>query len=233
MHDHCADNAELYALGALDDAERDEVEQHLRECPACARLVGAAESEVATIAAMEPVHAAPRDLSRRMEELFRNQRQFARARIAPPAWRLPATIAAALIVGLLPSLFLWAETRNMRGAMLAQTAAMERVMAQPHRLSSFQTMAPPTTARVAYAPNGSWYVVVVAGASKPLGVAWMHGGKRTMLGEAVPHGNLAMLYLPKSHRMDRLALMDGDRIVGQAILSWGKTLPDRQGARSS
>jgi hypothetical protein len=94
-------------------------------------------------------------------------------------------------------------------------------------------MPAPTTAQVAYAANGSWYVVMVRGTSKPLSVAWVHGGERTMLGDAVPHGDMAMLYLPKSHRMDRLALMDGDRIVAQAILSWQKTLPSRQAARSS
>jgi hypothetical protein len=60
----------------------------------------------------------------------------------------------------------------------------------------------------------------VRGASKPLSVAWMHDGQQTMLGSAVPKGNVAMLYLPKSHRMDHLALMDGDRVVGEASLSW-------------
>ena len=121
----------------------------------------------------------------------------------------------------------------MHGAMLSQNVAMERVASQPHRMATFETMPPATTAQVAYAFNGSWYVVLVAGIAKPLRVAWMHGGQRTMLGDAVPHGNLAMLYLPKSHRMDRLALMDGDRIVAQAILSWQKTPPNRQAGRSS
>jgi hypothetical protein len=52
-----------------------------------------------------------------------------------------------------------------------------------------------------------------------------------MLGNAVPNGNVAMLYLPKSHRMDRLALMDGDRVVAEATLSWQRTVPNRHGAR--
>jgi hypothetical protein len=71
-----------------------------------------------------------------------------------------------------------------------------------------------------YAPDGSWYVIVVREASRPLAVIWMHDGQHTMLGSAVPKGNVAMLYLPKSHRMDRLALMDGDRVIAEAALSW-------------
>lgn len=232
-HEHCADLAELYALGALDDAERADVERHLLECPACAQLVAAAEADVALIASQQPLLAVPSDLNRRVDRLFRDERPSSFARRGASTWTFPAAVAAALIVGLLPSIFFWTQTRAMHGSMLAQNAAMERILSQPHRMATFQTMPPATTARVAYASDGSWYVVMIRGESKPLRVAWMHGGERTVLGDAAPHGNLAMLYLPKSHRMDRLALMDGDRIVAQAILSWQKTPPNPQGARSS
>lgn len=93
-------------------------------------------------------------------------------------------------------------------------------------------MQPSPPAEVVYAPDGSWYLVVVRDAGKALDVVWMHDGERTMLGRATPRGNLAMLYLPKSHRMDRLALMDGGRVVAEATLSWRRSGPSRQGARS-
>ena len=64
-----------------------------------------------------------------------------------------------------------------------------------------------------YAPDGSWYVVVIRNATKALDVVWMHDGERSMLGRAMPVGDVSTLYLPKSHRMDTLALMDGDRVV--------------------
>ena len=120
----------------------------------------------------------------------------------------------------------------MHAAMLAQDAAMARVTGSPHRMAAFHPMQASPPAEVAYALDGSWYVIVVRGASKTLSVAWMHGKQRTMLGDAVPRGDLAMLYLPKSHRMDRLVLMDGDRILAQATLSWERTPPSRQGGRS-
>jgi anti-sigma-K factor RskA len=232
-HERCGDLAEFYALGILGDAERTEVEQHLRECPACAHLVGAAENDVATIASTEPILPAPVDLHRRVDRLFQRERARSFARLRTMPWGVPAAVAAALIVGTFPSIYFWSQSQAVEVAMQTQSAAMERIASEPHRIASFAAMPPTATAQVAYAADGSWYVIVVRGESKPLSVAWMHGGKKTMLGDAVPQGNLAMLYLPKSHRMEHLALMDGDRIVAQATLSWQKTSPNRQGDRSS
>jgi hypothetical protein len=41
-----------------------------------------------------------------------------------------------------------------------------------------------------------------------------------MLGTAMPHGDVALLYLPKSKRMDQLALMDGEQVVASAQLAF-------------
>ena len=102
----------------------------------------------------------------------------------------------------------------MHQAMLADADAMARVAANPHRSVAFAGR----DARVMYAPDGSWYVVVIRGVHAPLHVMWPHDGEQTMLGTAVPHGDVALLYLPKSHRMDQLALVEGGRVVGQAQL---------------
>jgi len=69
-----------------------------------------------------------------------------------------------------------------------------------------------------YAPDGSWYCIIIRGASAPLHVMWPHDGTQTMLGTAMPHGDIALLYLPKSHRMDQLSLMQDGHVVGQAQL---------------
>ncbi|MGA8098567.1 MAG: zf-HC2 domain-containing protein [Candidatus Cybelea sp.] len=222
-HEYVAERAELYALGALDDDERRAIEAHLRECSSCSRLVGAAERDVALIASMEAHREAPPELAARIERTIRPQRS---------AWQLPYALAAALLVGLLPSAYFWSENRGMHATMLAQNAVMERLAGAPHRMTRFHPMQPSPPAEVVYAPDGSWYLVVVRDAGKALDVVWMHDGERTMLGRATPRGNLAMLYLPKSHRMDRLALMDGDRVVAEATLSWRRSGPNRQGARS-
>ncbi|MGA7246578.1 MAG: hypothetical protein WBW89_02380, partial [Candidatus Cybelea sp.] len=141
-------------------------------------------------------------------------------------------LAAALLVGLLPSAYFWSENRRIHATMLAQNAVVERLAGAPHRMTNFHPMQAGPAADVVYAPDGSWYLVVVRDADKALDVAWMHDGERTMLGRVVPRGNLAMLYLPKSHRMDRLALVDGGRVVAEATLSWRRSDPNRRGARS-
>jgi hypothetical protein len=229
---HVADLAELYALGVLDDDARAAVDAHLQHCPSCAAFIASAERDVALIASMESRLQAPPELQGRIERLVDTGMTLLPERAYARKWTLPAALAAALIVGLLPSVYFWSENRSMHGAMLTQSAAIERVAGAPHRTTAFHVMPGGSPADVMYAPDGSWYVVVVRGSSRPLSVAWMHDGTHTMLGDAIPRGNIAMLYLPKSHRMDRLALMDGDRVVAEAALSWRKTALSRRGARS-
>jgi anti-sigma factor RsiW len=223
-HEQIADLAELYALGALTDSERASVDDHLRDCATCAQLLGKAERDVALIASMQPQRAAPRDLQARVERTLQTRQQ---------TWLPAMAIAAAVAIAFLPSLYLWSQTEALHRTMVAQTAAMERLAEAPHRMARFQTTAGMPPAEVVYAPDGSWYLVLVHGASKPFSVAWMHDGTKTMLGDTVPRGNLASLYLPKSHRMDRIALMDGDRIVGEATLSWQRTSLNRRDDRSA
>jgi len=230
---HVEDLVELYTLGALTDEERTVVDEHLRACVNCTRLVGESERDLALIASRETQRTAPRELATRVERMLRAHKIVSsRAESRDGRWRLAAAMAAAFIVGILPSLYLWNENRELHGAMLAQSAAMERVVLAAHRTSAFHPTKKGPPAQVMYAPDGSWYVVIVRGVSKTLAVVWMHDGAHTMLGNAVPHGGIATLYLPKSHRMDRLALMDGGRVVAEATLSWEKTPPSRPGARS-
>ena len=73
---------------------------------------------------------------------------------------------------------------------------------------------------VMYGNDGSWYCVFAKGA-KALSVVWKHDGQTTMLGTMVQHGDVALLYLPKSHRMDQLAIMSGDQVVSQVSLAFG------------
>ena len=218
---HIGERAALYALGALDATESIAVEAHLRVCAECTNLVGQAERDVATIASLETRREAPLALRERIERLLA---PAVAPLITRPGMRISwpsiAAIAAAFLIGVLPSAYLWERNRAMQDAMLYESAAMDRLAATEHRTAAFRGPGGVLAANVAYAPDGSWYVIVVRGASHALRVAWMHDGAQTMLGEAVPHGRVAMLYLPKSHRMEQLALMDGQRIVAQATLRY-------------
>ena len=184
-HDHVADRAELYALGALDPGENATIETHLRQCSSCARIVGSAERDVALIASRETRRNAPPELAGRIERTL-EVNQSEPLRTGRYAWRLPAALAAALLIGLLPSAYFWSEYRTLHGAMLAQNAAMERLASAAHRTATFQAAHGTSRAEVIYGTDGSWYLVVVRDPSRTLAVAWMHDGEHTMLGSAIP-----------------------------------------------
>jgi anti-sigma factor RsiW len=218
---HLGERSALYALGALDDAEFSALEAHLRVCAECANLVGQAERDVATIASLEARRDAPLELTERIERLLApaaSHRMPQRAMRV--SWPRIAAIAAAFLIGVLPSAYLWERNRTMQDAMLDESAAMDRIAASTHRTAAFRGSGGVLAGNVMYARDGSWYVILVQGAPRALQVAWMHDGRRTMLGSATPHGATAMLYLPRSHRMGQLALMDGQRILAQATLRY-------------
>jgi len=194
MTDHLGELAALYALGILDPDERQSAEAHLAHCDACRRLLAQAEADVTAMVAAQPQLKPP----------------------APPVrWNLRAlAVAAAIVVALLPSGYLLEENLAMHRTMLADSAAIDRVMSTPHRTAAFSG----TDAHVMYGKDGSWYVIVVRGVAAPLHVMWPHDGTSTMLGTAVPHGDVALLYLPQSHRMQQLALEVNGHVVGQAQL---------------
>jgi hypothetical protein len=212
--DHIDDSAALYALGVVDDELRVRIDRHVAECDACNELLGAAENDVAAMAAAQPLRqpqAAP--VARRPQRQPRSWRPTS-------AWPVWGALAAAVAIAVLPSTYFWHQNQAMHGAMVANADAMNRLAISSFRTAAFNGMNQGASARVMYAPDGSWYVVLVHGATKPLQVAWMHDGRQTMLGAAEPHGDVAMLYLPKSHRMNQLALFDGQRVVAEAQLAY-------------
>ena len=119
---HDAERAALYALGALSEGEAREFERHARTCPQCARAIGDAERDVALLVALQPQHQPPLELTARVQRALRPQ-----AALPDPLWRF-AAVAAAFIVGLLPSAWLWQENRSMHAAMTEQGAAMDRLV---------------------------------------------------------------------------------------------------------
>jgi anti-sigma factor RsiW len=225
-HDEVTEYAALYALGALDDDLRASIDEHAFACDRCARVLGQAEHDVTVIASTERRHEVPPELAGRIHRMLVREevpsipvRRLARTR--SPWVSSFAAVAAAFVIGVLPSLYFWQQSRAMHDTMLADSAAIGRVASMPHRMVAFEEMnGGRAQAKVMYARDGSWYVVLVQDVSKTLQVAWMHDGQRTMLGNAVPHGEVAMLYLPNSHRMDHLALMDGEQIVAVANLAY-------------
>jgi anti-sigma factor RsiW len=206
MTDHIGEDAALYALGMLETDERERIDAHVAACDACMRLLGQAEADVTSAVLAQPLVAAPvADLAQR------------RAAAQAPRWNVSMrAIAAVLILALLPIGYLYEQNRTMHDAVAMESDAMMRMASSPHAIVAFSG----SDAKVIYAKDGSWYCVLMHDATAPVEVAWLHDGTKTMLGRVVqmPHSNVAMLYLPSSHRMDQLVLMSDGQIVAQAQL---------------
>lgn len=201
MSDHLGENAALYALGMLSERETAGVLAHASACDACGRLLAQAEDDVATIAATQPQFEPPATIV-----------PFERA-ARRRAWYAPAlAFAAALILAIVPASCLVTANQRMHQATM-YADAVQRMIESPHRTVAFSGQ----KGMVMYATDGSWYCVFARGA-KALSVAWVHDGQRTMLGTMVPHGDVALLYLPKSHKMNQLAIMNDGQVIGQANL---------------
>jgi anti-sigma factor RsiW len=203
MTDHLGELAALYALGILEPNEQRSAEEHLTHCDACRRLLAQAEADVAAMATAQPQLDPPATL--RAPQI--------QARRVPRAGMWLA-VAAAVAIAVLPSGYLLVQNLAMHQTELVEAQAMARLAAGPHRTATFAG----TDAKVMYAPDGSWYCIIIRGATAPLHVMWPHDGTQTMVGTAMPHGDIALLYLPKSHRMNQLSLMRDGQLVGQAKL---------------
>lgn len=204
MTDHLGELAALYALGLLEPHEARATEAHLLGCDACRRLLAQAQADVTAMAAAQPQFDPPAPV--------RAPLALSPARL--PLNRMWLAVAAAFAIALLPAGYLFEQNLVMHQTMVADAQAMARIVTSPHRTVAFSG----TNAHVMYGPDGSWYCIVIRGASAPLHVMWPHDGTQTMLGTAIPHGDVALLYLPKSHRMDQLSLMQNGVVVGQAQL---------------
>lgn len=210
MSEHIGELAALYALGALDVTECEAADRHLAGCDACRRLLAQAQADVAAMEAERPQHEPPKALRERLERTLAGPTMRpARGFLGP--W---LAIAAAVAIAIGPAGYLMHQNAAMRASMTTSGQALARIAARPHRTVAFTGM----NARVMYAKDGSWYVVVVRGAQAGLAVVWPHDGTQTMLGTATTTGDVALLYLPKSHRMNRLTLVRNGRVVGQAQL---------------
>ena len=208
MSAHLGELAALYALGVLDERERSEADEHLEGCDACRRLLAQAESDVTAMEAVQEQYEPPASLQQRLAGAIGRS---PRPRSIPNAW---LAVAAAVVVAVAPAGYLWHQNAEMHDAMTADAQALAQIASTPHRVASFNGM----DAKVMYGADGSWYCVVIRGARAGLNVVWPHDGIQTALGTAEAHGNVALLYLPKSHRMDRLTIMQDGHVLGQAQL---------------
>jgi anti-sigma factor RsiW len=164
---HIGENAELYALGELNELERMRVERHAGSCADCSARLGEAE---ATLLRLIESGKMPDSLA-----LDRRTRYAQRANA--PAWI--AGVAAAFLLGLLPwGITSLRERATIDSAHQAQLA-MHAMLAGHFLHAPFAARAPGApAAKVVYAREGGWLYVIAAPGSDPLSVVVIAGGKR-------------------------------------------------------
>jgi len=190
---HIGESAELYALGALDSAERAVVDAHIAHCAQCLRRVGEAEE---TVLALERASIADRARAGARAPL-----RFARRSVV---WLLPLAAAAAFILGL-----------------LFPRAAPQRDIATLAMIGShfshaqFVGSGPP--AKVIYARDRSWYYVIVASRARYAVVGIRHGSS-IPLGRTQPSGATSALFSRPHAAFELLELREGSTVVGRASI---------------
>lgn len=216
MNPRC-EEAELYAAGVLPASDAAAFEEHLRACDDCPQRLADAFEAIATIESARPLAAPPPSLHRRLRATLSPTPRAARG----PHWYAFAPAAAAAVaIALVPTWVAVDRSRTLQNAMLQDQQALARIaMAPTVEHAEFMAGTHPM-GKVLYGARGDWYYIVVMHPTRDMQVAYIHGGRRELLGRVAPHGISGTLYLPVNHQMNELALLDGGRIVADAHLAY-------------
>jgi len=188
---HIDQEAELYALGMLDDEERARVDDHLATCEPCTVRVGAAEAAVAALV-----------------DTPQERKPERRA-----AW-WPVAVAAAFAV---TAMGLLGQNVVMRGA-LASDGAILATMVNSH-FDHTQFQAPggaELPAKAIYEKHGKWFEILADGAPAWHVVFVRPDGTRDPAGaEFARRGTASVVYVAQTAPVKTIDLEDaGGHIVG-------------------
>jgi hypothetical protein len=209
--EHLGDDAELYALGALDPVERAALEAHVRACSECAARVAEAETVAAALATTLPVYEPPARLEERLlgRSMPSHTRRYA-------SWLTAVAAVAAVLIGVLG----WqnATLRTER----AQTTVALATIVHSHFLHVSMTKASSASpgAKVLYGRDGSWLYVVADRPEAGVRVVLTRQGVPRDVGALQTTGGVSTLFVPEANRPDSVVLRDAEGIVGSATLAY-------------
>jgi hypothetical protein len=188
---HIDEEAELYALGMLEDDERARVDEHLATCEPCSVRVGEAEAAVAAL-------------------VDSTQQRKAERRIA----RWPIAVAAAFAVA---AAGLLAQNVSLHAA-VGTDGALLATMVNSH-FDHIQFQAPDGAAlpaKAIYERHGKWYEILADGTPAWHVVFVRPDGSRQAAGaEFERRGAASVVYVAQSQPVRAIELDDaGGHIVG-------------------
>jgi anti-sigma factor RsiW len=205
---HIDELAELYALGSLEEPQRALVDAHVRMCEACAGRLGEAEATV--VALIEPGTPSA-SLDRRVHAAFVLR--------SPWRWTAPL-VAAAFVLGLLPSMLLWSSVSRNAGFDTEQTQAVQAMVNSHFAHAPFvQLSADAPKAKLIYSRTADWRYVV-AQTDRAYDVAAKTNGRTIVLGQLRVRGNAGELFVTHAPASREFLLLDGSRAVGRVTLPY-------------
>ena len=195
---HLDEDAELYALGMLDDAARARIEAHLHDCEPCLQRVGRAE---ATVAAMTESLAG-----------VRSSMDVARPpRVAPVAVLRTWGALAAAFVFAISSGVLGAQNASMQGALRGQRVVLGAMVRSHFAHAQFANAAgTPVEAKVVYERHGRWFTVLAVDPQPGTEVAFLRrdGTQMVPLQPLVARDGVASVMLRLNGEVAKLQLLD-------------------------
>ena len=188
---HIDQEAELYALGMLDDGERARVDEHLTGCEPCTVRVGEAEAAVAAL-------------------IDSTQQRRTERRVA----RWPLAVAAAFALAAMGVL---GQNVIMRGALNTDGALLATMVDSHFEHAQFQAPdGAPIAAKAIYERRGKWYEIVVDGDPAWRVVLVRTDGSRDPQSTSFEHrGAASIVYLMPNTPVRSIELEDGaGKVVG-------------------
>ncbi|MGZ3546849.1 MAG: zf-HC2 domain-containing protein [Vulcanimicrobiaceae bacterium] len=207
MSGHIGEDSTLYALGALEDADRFRIDEHVQTCAECARQLGQAEIAVADIEQGRTVPIAS------MLNAAKTRR-----------WKTSnlAAIAAAVAFAILTGLGMWQNISLHRS--IANTNMALAVLASSHfnHVSFVPASKDAPVAKAIYGKHGEWLYVIANTSQQGLDVYGIGPDGRRLLGRLRPGTGVETLFVNAPGRLQSLELTRDQRILARATPAYSK-----------
>ncbi|MBV9270887.1 MAG: zf-HC2 domain-containing protein [Candidatus Eremiobacteraeota bacterium] len=195
-NEHDFEALDLYALGTLDEGRAADVDRHVSECAVCAKRLGEAEQTVTAL--LERQYAPQRGIK---------------------FW-MPAAVAAALLLWLVPLGLLGNEVRTLHTAQIADATAVSALVHSHFLHVPFKSITNDAPrAKVLYGRSDPWlYVVADNGEGLEVAVSGAGQPRPQVVGTLRKVGEESSLFARASHVREVVLLRNGVPIARATLL---------------